>query len=247
MDTQDPMLPEQIDDIERYLLHQMQPEEKWDFEKKLASDESLKKATDEMRLLLLGVQEATLSEKLDSFHKDIEAAQPVSIKKSVTLFSAKRLLLAASVIGIMILGACFLWLRKSETDRLFAQYFKPDGGLITAMGSTDNYAFDRAMVDYKTGNYDAAIRAWERLQTAQPASDTLNYFLGAAHLAANNAAGAIAYLQKVAIVPVSPFFYEANWYLGLCYLKEKNKKEAIGFIRKSNHPQKHALLAKLQE
>lgn len=243
MDKQEPILPERVDEAERYLLHQMPPEEQKAFMEKLSSDAALKKEVDEMQVLLLGIQEATLAEKLNSFHKNTEQEQRVS--KSAKVFSLQRLLLAASVIGIMVLSAWFAWFKKSETENLFAQYFKPDAGLMTAMGSTDNYAFDKAMVDYKTGNYSAAITSWAKLQMKQPANDTLNYFLGAAHLAANNADRAIEYFQKVVILPAGPFFYDAAWYLGLSYVKEKKPKEAVAFIRKSNHPQKYALLEKL--
>lgn len=234
-----------MEEIERYLLHQMPPEEAAAFAQKLSLDAALQRSVAEMQVLLLGIQETTLAAKLDGFHESTQKEQFAGAKKSAKIFSFKRLLIAAIVIGIVVLGAWAALFNKSETDNLFAQYFKPDSGLVTAMSGTPDYAFDRAMVDYKTGNYNAAIDAWSSLQKKGPATDTLLYFLGAAHLAANDAGRAIGYLQRVATAPAGAFYYDAAWYLGLAYLKQKNTKEAIVFIRKSNHPQKYALLAQL--
>lgn len=248
MDKQDPILPDQSDEVERYLLHQMPPEEEQAFVERLSSDVALKRSVDELRLILMGVQEVALAEKLDSFHEfSREAQQPVSTEKGGRIIPIKKLLLVACAVGFVILGTWFILSKKNETESLFVAYFKPDPGLLTAMSSAGNYAFDRAMVDYKTGNYADAIAAWTKLQAAQPANDTLNYFLGASHLAANDAGKAIVFFQKVASVPSGAFFYDANWYLGLSYLKEKNKEKAIVYLQKSNHPRKDALLAKLAE
>ncbi len=63
---------------------------------------------------------------------------------------------------------------------------------MSAMGIGDNYLFNKAMLDYKTGNYKKAIDEWSKLKTSMPQNDTLNYFLGAAQQADGNSAAAIA-------------------------------------------------------
>ena len=43
--------------------------------------------------------------------------------------------------------------QETVHQKLFAQFYQEDPGLITAMSSEGQYEFDRAMVDYKSGNY----------------------------------------------------------------------------------------------
>jgi Tfp pilus assembly protein PilF len=44
----------------------------------------------------------------------------------------------------------------------------------------------------------------------------------------------------------SYFEKEASWYLGLCLLQQGKKKEAVEYIKRSDHAQKAALLQKLE-
>ncbi len=145
------------------------------------------------------------------------------------------------------MGAWLLLGRVGREEKLFSAYYKPDPGLISAMSTTDNYTFDRAMIDYKTGSYDSAIKAWETLLAAKPDNDTLNYFIGSAWLAKEDGEQAIPYFKKVIVLPGSYFKHDAYWYTGLALLKQKKVKEAVSFIRQSAHEQKDALLLKLKE
>lgn len=238
-------IPQEVwEEIERFLRHEMTAEEEEIFKARMSNNPVLQQTTEEMRLLLIGVQEASLQGRLNEFHKELTSSA-VPAKTSGKLLRIKWLA-AASVIIIILISASLFLFNKSEEEKLFAQYYQPDAGLLSAMGTSANYTFDRAMVDYKTGNYKAAIKSWESLHTMQPNNDTLNYFLGSAWLANNKAAKAVPYLQQVAASPNSAFMSDANWYLALAYLKEKHTNEAIAALEKTTHPDKDALLKKLQ-
>jgi tetratricopeptide (TPR) repeat protein len=155
-------------------------------------------------------------------------------------------LAAASI--VIIIGAVSMWYLASgnKNERLFAVYFHPDAGLISGMGVSDNYVFDRAMIDYKTGKYEQAIDAWKELLQSNAANDTLNYFIGAAYLALKDAKSAEIYLRKVTADTTSLFTNEANWYLGLALLKQNKPEEALPYIQRSTHKEKETLIPKLQ-
>lgn len=246
MDKHQHIPPEDVEEIERFLQHEMAPQEQEAFLARLSSDAGLKQSTDEIRLVFLGVQEAALRGKLAAFHESLNLAAGNETKSRAKWVSLKKVLAAASIIGVLAVAAWLIWGRKSSDERLFADYFRPDAGLVSAMSRSENYLFDRAMVDYKTGNYAAAIKTWRDLQAVKKENDTLHYFLGAAYLAAGETDKAIPHLQKVAALPNSFFFNDTQWYLGLAQLKKGNKKEAAALIEKSSHPKKKALLAKLK-
>jgi tetratricopeptide (TPR) repeat protein len=241
--TQD-ISQEELEQIERYLLHQMTREEETAFEAQLSSDVALRLKLEEMQLLVTAVKETVLKEKLDDYH---EALSPPEVQYHIGRGKTspwKTWLVAASAFLLAGMGGWLLLSRGNANEKLFAAHFQPDPGLITAMSATDNFAFENAMLDYKRKEYDAAIHAWDSLQKRQPANDTLNYFLGVAHLANENAATALPYLKKV---PSSSFFYnDANWYAGLAYLKQGKKQEAIKHIEGATHPERTMLLEKLR-
>lgn len=238
---------EELEIVERYILKQMPREEYDAFTAKLQNDASLQNKVKSVRLLLIGVQEAALNNKIEDFHNDFFSSKKNETKPGNKRMVMKRWLAAASVIVLAGLGTLLFFNQSNSQEKIFTEYYRPDPGLITAMSSSDNYLFDRAMINYKTGEYASAIESWGKLLKAGPGSDTLNYFLGSAHLAQGNNDEAIIFLKKVLSDTASVFYKDANWYTGLALLKSNKEKEAIPFIENSDHQNKEALLLKLKE
>lgn len=232
---------EQWEEIERFLLQEMTSEEEERFRERMLLDPDLKKATEEVKLLSIGLQEEYLENKLDHFHKELVPNSGPK-KRNGKLLSIKGWLVAASIVFVLVISGYFFFARKNKNAELYAEYFKPDPGLVTAMGSSHNYQFDRGMIDYKTGNYEAAIKTWEGLLIAKPNSDTLNYFLGSAYLADKKTDEAISFFKKITALPPGSFTNDAYWYLGLSYLKQGKTHKAVEHIKKSGNPESEAIL-----
>ncbi len=240
MSTENDIHDENFHQAERYLRSEMSPQEKEAFRKKMETDQHLKAQVDEYRLLLFGIQEAVLQEKMKDFHKELPIAMEPKRKTLKTWLAAASVLVSISV-------AAWLFINRNTSENLFAAYFSPDPGLVSSMGSPENYLFDRAMVDYKTGDYEQAISVWKGLLRSNTNSDTLNYFVGAAYLAIGQGNMAEPYLVKVAAAAESAFADDASWYAGLALVRQGHKKEAIPYIQRSTHKGKEVLLKKLQE
>ncbi len=237
--------PEELEIIERYILKQMPQEEYEAFTEKLKNDEHLNEKMKTVQLLLVGIKEAELTNKIEDFHRGLPFSKQNKARPSARIFSMKKWLVAASVIVLVGLGS-LLFFNPFNKNSLFNKYYKPDPGLITTMGNSDNYLFDHAMIDYKTKKYDKAITEWRKLLVTQPENDTLNYFIGSALLAENKSREAIEHFQKVITNPHSYFLNDAYWYLGLALVKQQKTQKAIPFIEKSDHQNKETLLLKLQ-
>lgn len=239
--------PEEFERIERYLLKQMPDDEYEAFAKQHRNDPTLAGKIHSVTLMLVGIQENTLLERIDAFHQNLSVLKERTNHPSGKVFRMKRWLVAGSLIVLAGLAALLFLNKSHKSDRLFFAYYKPDRGLITAMGTSDNYLFDRAMIDYKTKRYDSAVKAWERLLGSNPSNDTLNYFIGSAFLANNNIDSAVYYFEKVSNNQKSAFLNDAYWYLGLASLKQQKSRNAILYIEKSNHPKKEEILRKLKK
>lgn len=248
MENSSSISPEETDLIEKYLLQEMTAEESAAFENRLANDQVLQSKVNEMKLLIIGINESMLGQKLDSFHEKTTSAAPVISIQHSKSSTIRKLLAAASVIILAGLTVFYFATQPSLQEQLFETYYSADPGLMTTMSNaSEDYVFQKAMVDYKSGDVRNAIASWEKLQMADPANDTLNYFLGSAWLKLAKQDKAIPYLRQVANEQGSVFSSDAHWYLGLALLQQGNRADAITEIGKSEHPQKDALLKDLNK
>ena len=238
---------EEFSIIEQYLLKQM-PEREYDaFTQKMQNDTDLNAKVDEVKLLLTGIQEAALLEKIETYHNELSGTKKNNTSRAGILTGMKFWLAAASILIIVAIGTLFYTNSFNKEERLFTDFYRPDSGLISAMSTSDNYLFDRAMIDYKTGKYDAAIASWQQLLDAMPENDTLHYFIASALLAESENEQAIQHFEKVIGNRNSNFYEDACWYSGLAHLRVGKKTEAIELIKNSSHPEKDALLTKLEK
>ncbi len=241
MDNINEIPPEEFERIERYLTHNMDEKELHDFKQSLVDDEQLRRNTEEIQLLLTGIQESAIEEKLKEFHKEITATAPVSAPVRKITF-LKKILIAASVLAIACFSYWAFFYQGNQNERLYSKYYTADPGLATVMGNSPDYDFEKAMVEYKNGEYEKAFNAWNILLKQQPENDTLIYFTGVAAQAQKMDSVALNRLQQVVSNSKSAFYRDANWYLGLLYLKQGETKKAISYIQQSGYPKGEDLI-----
>ena len=239
MNTNVHFTEEELQLAERYLSGNMTAGEKKDFEQLLATNAAWNEKWNAIQLLLTGVQEAALRNEMQQWN---QPKKETPVKKITWL---KKLAVAASIILVVSVAGWLLFLKPSASEKLFAGFYKQDPGLATKMSVSASYEFERAMVDYKTGNYTAALERWNKLSAANGGNDTLYYFIASAQLGNKETAAAIASFDKVTANKNSVFYGDACWYKGLALVRLGKQQEAIPYIQQSGHPQKAALLLKL--
>jgi tetratricopeptide (TPR) repeat protein len=236
--------PEELAYIERYLQQELTDEELAGFRQRLANEPVLQEKVDDVRLLLLGIAEAGMEEKLNEFHQRLPVSlAPVRSRSTVLRYFA----VAASVALLLSVSLWYFLMKSDKQTDLYAKYYQPDPGLMTVMSSTDNYDFEKAMVAYRNGEYQQAINAWKQQWNKRPDSDTLSYFLGAAYQANGKTDSAKIYLSKIAAQTESSFYKDANWYIGLIYLQMNQRNEALPHLKLSAHQKAQALITELEK
>ncbi len=243
MKTENDILPEEFELIENYLMQNLNDQQRSEFEQRLNEDTLLKEKVVELGDLFNGIKQAERFNKVEEWHAGIvmknETITPVR-------FINYRMWMVAATILIFCAGVWLVFFSKNKEEQLFAKYYKPDYGLITPMGASDNYAFNKAMIDYKTGKYQLAINEWQQQLAQGQVGDTLYYFIGSSYLALRKYGDAAINFKKAVAIPGSAFTGEANWYLGLSQLQIGHTKDAAESIQKSTHPKKEALLNELR-
>lgn len=236
----------ELERIDKYLHQKLDEAELAVFEQRLATDMEWNEKVQEVKMLSLGIQEEALMNKLDVFHQAV-SAHTASKPKVIEVNWVKRLAIAATLIlGITTVSWLF-FSQKTGTEKLYASYYKPDPGLATLMGVSDNYEFENAMVDYKTGDYTKALDTWLKMQQENPDNDTLQYFIASAYLAKEDEEQAAVYFDKVINRQESVFLQDARWYKALLLLKQGKKEEAVILLKATEHADKEALLRKLEK
>lgn len=244
MNIENDISPEELELIERYCLKQLNEDQLAEFDKRINEDAAFNDKVQELTAVFNGIGQAEKYKLMEGWHSSIKS-QPGRLQPG-RIIKHRSWMVAAAVL-ICFVATWLIFFTKTTEERLFTKYYNPDSGLITAMSTTDQFVFDNAMVEYKSGNYREAIVAWQQLLKHRPGSDTLHYFMGSAYLALNELAPATLNLKRVIQLPNSPFIKEAHWYLGLAALQSGNKKEAIENIIKSDHPRKESLLNELRK
>jgi tetratricopeptide (TPR) repeat protein len=236
---------EEFENIEAYLNNQLSEEELENFNKHLENDKDLRVKIQEIKTLISGVELMGLKNQLNRHHNEIiEDNTAVNRKIRNNQNPGLKYFAIAATILIFLTGYWFI--NQNSNQRLYNNYFMPDPGLPTTMSTSNNYEFYKTMVTYKTGNYKKAIEEWKIQLSKQPENDTLNYFIGVAHMANKNEKDAIAYLKKVNHLQANTFKSDANFYLGLAYLKLNKKEEAKTVLKLSDLPESEELLKKIE-
>lgn len=235
---------ELLEIIERYINGSMTSQELKDFNQLLELDNEFKIKVEDIKTMLLGIEAQSLKEHLDVLHEEIPKTlirKPAD--KKIKYLSFSKIAAAAAV--IIAVGSIWFF-STPQNEKLYANHFKPDPGLPTTMSSTNNYDFYDAMVKYKHGDYNIAIDKWKVLSEQKPENDTINYFLGVAHMANKNTSEAIPFLERSVEAPDEfVFLNEAYYYLGLAYLKEGNIELAKKNLSLSETDASKLVLSKL--
>ena len=229
---------EEWNEMDAYLQNRLDKAAMQQIQQRMEGDPAYRAKMKAVEELSLGIEEAGVHEHLRLVHQQ---AFP-STRKPTWVASMTKWVAAACVL-VLVTASVFYWVNRDNT---FQHFYKPDVGLPTYMGATDNYTFDKAMIDYKTGEFDMAIQGWKQLLAQNPGNDTLHYFIGSALLADKRAREAIPYFDQVMAQPQSAFVQDAQWYKALALIKDGKKAEAVALLQKTEHEGKSALLKKLQ-
>jgi tetratricopeptide (TPR) repeat protein len=246
MDSNNLYSQQDFERIESYILGQMTEKDRLALESDMLNDQNLRNYYEDLKVILQEVELSSLKETMEEFHEELVSPVPI-IPLSKKEFKWKPYAVAASVLCLLVVSLWIFTGNQSENEKLFVAYYRPDPGMVTAMGAGSNYEFDRGMVDYKTGDYQAAITRWEMLLKDSPENDTLNYFLGSAYLAIGDAIQAQPFLEKTIQNQSGIFQKEAYWYLGLSFIKSGKTDEAIEFLQQSEREEAAEIIGKLKK
>jgi TolA-binding protein len=133
---------------------------------------------------------------------------------------------AAAVIGLYIVVRTLL--PSSGPEKLFETYYKPFDAIspvTRSINSNEAGTYSSAIASYKNRNYLNAASLFSETVLKDQASVPPRFFLGLTQLALKDYNRAIILLTGV-VNESGEYVKDAQWYLGLAYLKTGNKTKA---------------------
>jgi tetratricopeptide (TPR) repeat protein len=154
---------------------------------------------------------------------------PSNTGKVTNFFNYRKMAIAASVILFLSVGSYVLFTQMQSTStKLYTAHFEfaeyPD--MITRGSGEELSTVEKLAISaYNAENYEISIEHFEALKNKYPDNVKYGLFLGISYLGSNQPELAIATFKNLNYQGTT-FCNDINWYLGLSYLKIRDKSAA---------------------
>ena len=210
-----------IELIERYYDHDTSDSEKEILLTEIKKDKELKRLFLQEKLLVNAIRFHGVTNDLD-YLKSVESTLTKRDTKSIPLVYYA---IAASVTIFILIGV-FVWLGKSSTDDLYAEYYTPYPNVFepTLRGNEITNERTETFAAYEQGDYKKAVEGFLYILSDKKEPGVM-LLLANAQLSLGKTNDAISLLKDL-IASYDELDMQAKWYLALCYLKSNNSQEA---------------------
>ena len=232
-----------IEKFERYALGQMSGSESKSFEKELSTNSELSLQYRVFQLSLDAIEtdvENNLRNDLESWSKESSTSKSVNEPKVVPF--RRQIFQFAAAASVLILVGFFGWNYMqggAETGIDYANYYNSPVISELRDSNTSDLAWQAALDNFESGNYQKAINGFERIQADAPRFDEAQYLSGHARVAMKDYNVALRNFKVVKNLKVTKFKDKAEWNYLLCLLRinpaSEEGKSLLEKIAKSDH------------
>ena len=219
-----------LDNIERYLDGDMQPEERRSFEASRRSNRELDRM---VRLLEEAREHLHYRQEDEQLRRMLSAAGKEHFQAPGPRLSRRRfpvmLLAAATLTGIFLL---FWWMRSHNrsSENLYQTYAAhPQPALVAR--SQDATLRSQAEQFLKNKQYDAALPVLNQLRNTEPNDPELQLFYGISLLENKQGPEAAAVFRELAAGGPESYRNIALWYQALTALKQGDRESGIAYLQ----------------
>jgi hypothetical protein len=204
----------------RYLDGEMNQTEREEFELQLQNDAVLKERLDSLKIAVVSIKQYGTIEKVRSVHSQM--MQELSFeKREAKVVPVKRIVkyslaIAASII-IVLVGVNFFTSSQLSSEKLYNEAFVD----YDASGSRTNEQQPEITSLYGAHNYTAVVGK----ANSQGLSQKDSLLVGLSYLKTNQLHKAASWFATIS--QQSPVKQDAEFYLAMTYLKNKNYGEAV--------------------
>jgi hypothetical protein len=167
----------------------------------------------------------------DFIHED------TSLKKTVGYKTRIRSIYPYALMLILLGSLPLFWSMFASGDkndeRLYAEYFTPYENIFIQRGGMNERPaeLEKAIKSYDAANYSDAMENFRMYMQNETASDAVILYYSISCMESGELSEAIARLESLSANTESLFCEQAQWFLSLAYLKNKNREKASRMLQ----------------
>ncbi len=213
--------------IEQYLANEMAPATRSAFENEVRSNPDL---AEELKLSLSIDSAIQRDDILDLRQKLIASIKAGGVSKTETpviFMSTRKWWYAAASFLVLVSFAATLYFqanRKLTDDSLFMQYYNAENIVDQTRGDQN---IVEAVIKFQQKDFRAASVLFKNILDADQSNMAVMFYYGIANIETNNYSNSIKAFNTIIKQNDNLYIEHAEWYLGLCYLKNNQKDKAI--------------------
>ena len=225
----------------KYLDNELIGEEREDFERRLAGDSALRQELEDLQTARAAVKMYGLKQEVATIHQEMMTEMnPRAVVRSIS--GARRVVrysiaIAASIMLLMVGIVGYNFLRLSPERLYNSQYHAYE--LSSVRGEQSSRS--ELETDFQQGRYNKAVEDLKRLQNPGPKE---LFLCGISYLQMDNFPAATAsfksVIEKNAAANTTLFNDDAEYYLALSYLRNKQYDQALDLMRAIRNNPNHS-------
>lgn len=213
--------------IEQYLANEMAPSERAAFRKELRSNPDL---ANELKLSQSIDAAIAKDDIIDLRQKLVTAINANHVGKAevpVIRMNARKIWYAAASLLVLCAVAATLFLQTSRNvsnDALFSQYYTSENIVDQTRGDQNIL---EAVIKFQQKDFASASVLFKNILDKDNSNIAVWFYYGIANIETKNYDNSIKAFNTIIKQNDNLYIEHAEWYLGLCYLKNNQKDKAI--------------------
>ena len=219
-------------EIQQYLSGQLEKKSLKEFLTKLEQDPELEKKVEWHQAFQANLKQEgqrALKEEIKTIIPPLATHDNKTEEQPFIFRRPSRFLIRTIVAAALLAGVIFFtnwWFQQpSSSEALFASNFEPYEMKIGNRGEVEAMDLQKAITNYQEKKFDLASKNFDDLSKRDPSIKVYQLYAGCAFLANGETGKALEKFKE--LQGDFNFNDQAEWYLGLAYLKEKKLREAI--------------------
>jgi hypothetical protein len=223
--------------IEQYLANEMAPSERVAFKKELRSNPDL---AEELKLSQ-SIDSAIIRDDIIDLRRKliaaINASRIVKAEVPVVRINTRKWWYAAASLLALCAVATTLYLqtnRSLSNDSLFTQYYNSENIIDQTRGDQN---IVEAVIKFQQKDFRTASVLFKSILDKDNSNIAVWFYYGISNIETKNYDNSIKAFTAIINQKDNLYIEHAEWYLGLCYLKNNQKDKAIDqFVMVASNP-----------
>lgn len=230
---------QRVEDIDRYLMEELDTEELVQFEEELATNPTLAMEVEmyrEIDAALVETDVQLLRSKLEAIGKESNKEKQRAIWMPISRVAIATI--AASLALILSIGGLLSRQTTSDTN-LYNKYYQSyqTAGIVRSGNTTMDNTLTVALQKFNAQEYESALALFQQVIAYDQKNPVGHFYSGVSYQETGRFTKAIEEYEIVIKDKDNLFVEQAEWYIGLCYLQTQERKKAyrqLDRISKSN-------------